>query len=165
MTQLYVLANDYRSAADRLTDLDIDDQTIADTLEGMSGELEVKCQNVAMMVRNIEASAAAIKEAEAAMAARRKALEKRAERVRDYLLANMIVSGVQRIECPYFCLTVRDNPLAVEIYEPGLVPAEFTIQPPPPPAAPDKKAIAGALKAGIDVPGCKLTRGQRLDIK
>jgi hypothetical protein len=30
---------------------------------------------------------------------------------------------------------------------------------------PDKKAIAAALKAGEDVPGAHLERGQRLEIK
>ena len=31
--------------------------------------------------------------------------------------------------------------------------------------APDKTAIKAALKAGTDVPGAKLERGQRLDVK
>lgn len=165
MTALYLLAADYRSAADKLADLDVDDQTVEDTLEGLSGELEVKATNTAMLARNLEASAAAIREAEAQMSARRKALENRAARIRDYLLANMMVAGIQKIECPLFRLTVRDNPPAVEVFEPGLIPQEFMRQPEPPPPAPDKSAIKDALKAGQDVPGCKLTKGVRLEIK
>jgi len=165
MTQLYVLAQDFRAVAEKLADMDLDEQTLADTLEGMAGELEVKATNTAMMIRNLEASAAAIKEAEAAMAARRKALENRAARVKDYLLANMLVAGIQKVECPYFKLAVRENPAAVEIYEPGLIPAQYMRQPEPPPPAPDKTAIKDALKDGQDVPGCKLTRGMRLEIR
>lgn len=165
MTALYELAHSYRDAADKLADLDLDEQTIEDTLESLSGDLEVKATNTAMVVRNIEAMAAAIKDAEAQMAARRKALENRATRVRDYLLANMMVSGIQTIECPYFKLSVRDNPASVEVYEPGLIPATFMRQPEPPPPSPDKTAIKEALKAGQDVPGCKLTVGKRLDIR
>ena len=60
MTSLFAIATEYRSAALKLADLDMDAQTIADTLEGMSGELEVKAQNVAHMVRSIEADAAAV---------------------------------------------------------------------------------------------------------
>jgi hypothetical protein len=162
MTSLYVLANDYRDAANKLADLDLDEQTIEDTLEGMSGELEVKATNTAMLVRNLEASAAAIKEAETQMAARRKALENRAARIKDYLLSNMMVAGIQKIECPFFKLAVRENPPAVEIYEQGTIPAQYMTTPDP---VPDKKAIGAALKDGKDVPGCKLTRGVRLDIK
>jgi hypothetical protein len=165
MTQLYVLAQDFRAVAEKLTDMDLDEQTLADTLEGMAGELEVKATNTAMMIRNLEANAAAIKEAEAAMAARRKALENRAARVKDYLLANMLVAGIQKVESPYFKLAVRENPAAVEIYEPGLIPAQYMRQPEPPPPAPDKTAIKDALKDGQDVPGCKLTRGMRLEIR
>jgi len=165
MTQLYVLAQDFRAVAEKLADMDLDEQTLADTLEGMAGELEVKATNTAMMIRNLEANAAAIKEAEAAMAARRKALENRAARVKDYLLANMLVAGIQKVESPYFKLAVRENPAAVEIYEPGLIPAQYMRQPEPPPPAPDKTAIKDALKDGQDVPGCKLTRGMRLEIR
>jgi hypothetical protein len=165
MTALYLIAQDYRAAADKLADLELDDQTITDTLDGMSGELEVKAQNVAFFCRNLEASAAAIKEAEAQMAARRKAVENRAARVKDYLLASMMVAGVQKIECPHFRLAVRENPAAVEVYEPGLIPAEFMTVPPIPDAVPDKKAIGAALKAGKEVGGCKLTKGVRLEIK
>jgi hypothetical protein len=165
MTALYVLAQDYRATADKLADMDLDEQTIADTLDGMSGDLEVKATNTAMFVRNLEAGAAAIKDAEAQMAARRKAIENRAARIKDYLLANMMVAGVQKIECPLFKLSVRENPPAVEIYEPGLIPAEFMRQPEPPPPAIDKTAIKEAIKAGREVAGCKLTRGVRLEIR
>jgi hypothetical protein len=165
MTALYVLAHDYRAAAEKLADMDLDDRTISDTLESMSGDLEVKATNTAMFCRNLEASAAAIKEAEAQMAARRKAIESRAARIKDYLLANMMVAGVQKIECPHFKLAVRENPAAVEVYEPGLIPAQFMRQPDPPPPSPDKTAIKEALKAGAEVPGCKLTKGMRLEIR
>lgn len=165
MTALFDIAREYREAADKLADLDLPPEAIEDTLESLSGDLEAKAQNTAFVIRNLEASAAAIKEAEAQMAARRKAIENRAARVRDYLLANMMVAGIQKIECPYFRMSVRDNPPAVEIYEPGLIPAEYMRQPEPPPATPDKTAIKEAMKAGVDVPGCKLTVGKRLEIK
>jgi hypothetical protein len=162
---LYELAQDFRAAADKLADLELDDQTVTDTLESMSGDLEAKAVNVAAFARNLEANAAAIKDAEAQMAARRKAIENRAARMRDYLLANMMVSGIQKIESPYFRLSVRENPPAVEIYEPGLIPAQFMKQPETPPPLPNKAEIAAAMKAGQEVPGCKLTRGVRLDIR
>jgi len=165
MTALYVISREYAEAVEKLSDLDLPPEVVEDTLESLSGDLEVKATNVAMFFRNLEATAAAIKEAEAQMAARRKALENRVARMKDYLLANMIVAGVQKIESPYFKLSVRDNPPAVEVYEPGLIPAEFMKQAPPPPAVVDKTAISVALKAGLEVPGCKLTRGQRLEVK
>lgn len=165
MTALYDIAAEYRDAASKLADLDLDAQTVADTLEGLSGDLEVKAQNVAFFARNLEATAAAIKQAEADMAARRKSLEKRAEGLRQYIFTSMQVAGIEQIECPHFRMSIRDNPAAVEIYEPGLIPVEFMTKPEPPAPAHDKKAIADAIKAGREVAGAKLTQGKRLEIK
>jgi hypothetical protein len=164
-TSLYVLTGEYLAVADRLADLDLDDQTVADTLEGLAGELEVKATNVAMFVRNLEASADAIKEAEGRMAARRKAIENRADRVRHYLQYNMETTGITKIESPYFKLAIRENPPSVVIDAESLIPAAFMRQPDPPPPSPDKKALAVALKAGEDIPGCHLGHSKRLEIK
>lgn len=165
MNTLYDIAAEYRQTADKLADLDLDEQTIADTLEGMSGELEVKAQNVVMFARNLEATATAIKEAETAMAARRKAIEHRAAGLRRYALSAMQVAGVQSIECPYFKLSVRKNPPAVEVFDAAQIPAQFMRAPEPPPPAPDKKAITEAIKAGKEVPGARLVSGERLEVR
>lgn len=165
MTALYDIAAEYRDAAHKLADLDLDAQTVADTLEGLAGELEVKVQNVAFFARNLESTAAAIKQAEDNMAARRKSLEKRAEGLRQYIFTSMQVAGIEKIECPHFRMSIKSNPAAVEIYEPGLIPVEFMTKPEPPAPAPDKKAIADAIKAGREVAGAKLTQGKRLEIK
>lgn len=162
---LFELASDYREVAEKLADLDLDATTIADTLEGISGALEVKATNVAFVIRNFETTAAQIKEAEVAMAARRKAIENRVEHIKDYLLNGMQYAGIHKVDSPYFKISVRDNPPSVLINEPGLIPNEYMRQPEPPPPAPDKKLIAQAIKDGVDVPGAHLVRTQRIEIK
>jgi hypothetical protein len=164
-TALYVLANDYIAAAQTLADLEMDPQTVADTLEGLSGDLEVKATNVAMFVRNLEASAEQIKAAESAMATRRKAIESRAESVRGYLKMQMERTGITKIECAYFKLAIRENPPAVVIDAESQIPAEFLKTPEPPPPSLDRKAIAAAIKAGREVTGAHMERATRLEIK
>ena len=165
MNALYNIAAEYRAAAEKLAELDLDAETIVDTLEGLSGDLETKAQNVAFLARNLESTAAAIKQAEADMAARRKAMENRADGLKRYIFESMKFAGIEKIECPHFRLSIKNNPAAVDVFEPGLVPASFMRTPEPPPPAPDKTAIKEALKAGQDVPGARLTSGQRLEIK
>jgi len=165
LPSLYEISREYRAEVEKLADLDLPPEVIEDTLSGLSGDLEVKGQAVAAFIKNLEATAAAIKEAEAGMAARRKALENRATRVKDYLLASMMVAGVEKIECPLFRLSVKHNPPAVEVYEHLMIPSEFMRQKPPPAPEPDKAAIAAELKAGRDVSGCRLTRSVRLEIQ
>jgi hypothetical protein len=162
---LFELAGEYRDAAEKLAELDLDAQTITDTLEGLSGDLQVKAQSVVFMARNLEATAAAIKQAEADMAARRKAMENRATALRRYVLDAMQTAGIHRIECPQFRLSIRDNPGAVDIFEPGLIPAAYMTQPETPPPVPDKAEINKALKLGTDVPGARLAHSKRLEVK
>ena len=165
MTALYVLAQQYRADSDKLADMELDDQTLADTLESMGGELELKAENVVMFARNLEVTAAAIKDAEAQMAARRKAMESRSASLKRYVLENMQLAGIQKIEGPLFKLSIRENPTSVEVFEPDLIPLEYMTQPKPPPPAPNKTAIKAAIAAGVDVPGAKVNRTTRLEIK
>ena len=133
MTQLFLVAAQYRDMAAKLVDLDLDEQTIADTLEAEGGALVEKGTNVGFVVRNLEASAEAIKQAEAAMAARRKAIENRAARLRAYLLDGMRIAGIQKIDSPYFAISIKRNPPAVDVFDEAQVPAEYRKDPPPPP--------------------------------
>jgi hypothetical protein len=162
---LYVIANEHRAMVERLMEGQEDPQSIADTIEAESYPLEVKAQNVAFAIRNLEATAAAIRQAEQEMAARRKKIENRAQQVRDYLQTCMEIANVSRIECPHFALAIKNNPPSVEVFEPDLVPAEYRKTPEPAAPVIDKTAIREAIKANKKVPGVMLVRGSRLEIK
>lgn len=159
---LYQIAAEHRQMVDRLMDTQEDSQIIADTIEAESYPLETKAQNVAYAIRTLEANAAAIREAEKQMAERRKAMENRAQRIREYLQTCMEVANVSKIECPHFALSIKANPHAVDVFEPALIPAEFMVQPAP---VVDKTAIKAAIKAGREVPGAMLVQDKRLDIR
>lgn len=162
---LYQIAQEHRAMVERLMDTQDDALVIADTIEAESYPLEIKAQNVAYAVKNLEATASAIKQAEQDMAARRKAIENRAGHIREYLKTCMEVAGVQKIECPHFAISIKNNPPSVEVFEPSMVPAEFMRQPEPPPPSPDKTAIKEAIKAGREVPGAMLAQNTRIEIK
>ena len=164
MTTLFAIATQYQDAARKLADLDLDAQTIADTLEGMAGELETKAQSVAYVVRSLEADAAAVTQWAKDANARAKALELRAENLREFLAATLQACGIQKVEGPGVVLSFRKS-TAVVIDEPGLIPAEFMKQPEPPPPAPSKSLIGDALKAGKTVPGAHLDTRMNLQIK
>jgi hypothetical protein len=162
---LYEIAAEYRQMVEALMATDNDAQTIADTIEGESYPLEVKARNVAYAIKTLQANAEAIKGAEEEMSRRRKALENRAANIREYLLECMTLAGIQKVECPHFVIKIAANPPSVVIDDERQIPAEFMKTPEPPPPQPDKRAIGDAMKAGQDVPGARLVRGQRVDIR
>lgn len=164
---LYQIAHEYRQITDVLMDSDVDEQTLADTLEGERWNLETKARNYGAVIRNLEATAANIKAGEVAMKARREAIEKRAASLAERLKTGMEIAGVTSLECQYFAATIRNNPPSVDVWDAKQIPAKFmrVMAPVQPPDAPDKIAIARAIKAGEDVPGCLLARGTKIVIK
>ncbi|HJV72711.1 MAG TPA: siphovirus Gp157 family protein [Noviherbaspirillum sp.] len=162
---LFQIAQEYRAITDVLMDSGCDEQALKDTLEGEAWPLELKAQNYGFVIRNLQASAAAIKEAEAQMASRRKSIENRASYMLERLKTGMDIAGVSKIECPHFAITIRNNPPSVDVFEPGLIPAEYMKTPEPPPPVVDKTAIKEAIKAGREVPGAMLAQDKRIDIK
>jgi hypothetical protein len=160
---LYQLSGNYLQALDFLTDpeLNIPIEAVNDTLEDLTGELEDKAVNIAKFIRNLEATADAIKKAEVDMAKRRKAFENRVQWLKDYLKTNMEATGITQIDCPYFKLSIAKNPPSLELFDSQAVPDEYkhieTVITEP--------AIKAALSSGHDIQGARLVNGTRLVIK
>lgn len=165
MTRLYELTAAYRDLQERLDAPDADDAQLAVWLEACEGALQEKATNIAMLVRNLESTAEAISAAEKRMAERRKALEGRADRIRAWVLGQMVTSGIRKIECPLFTLAVRANPPSVVIHDENDVPIQYWRQPEPPPPKPDRKLILADIKQGCVIEGCSVEQTQRLDIR
>ena len=163
---LYTLASEYAAALAQLPEAGLDEQTISDTLEGLQGAVEVKAQNVAAYCLNVDAEADAIDTAIAKLSERRDTLKKRTASLRNYLLFNMKRSGITEIKAldGTFSAKIKQNPAAVEIVDAVSIPADYQ-RVVPEKREPDKTKIKADLKAGKDVPGCRLTHGERLELK
>ena len=163
MTALYDLAGQYKQLADRLANMDLDAETVADTIEasGLTDEIQQKAQGVLLVAKSAEQYLPAIE----AEIARLQALKKRHERIaaglRDYLKHNMQQAGIERIDCPLFAVSLRTNPPAVEVFDEAQVPAGYWHTPEPKPSI-SKSAVAAELKAGREVAGCRLVSATRL---
>lgn len=162
--KLYEIAGQYTEALSSLSEMveagDMPKEVMSDTLEALSGELEEKAKNVGAWIKNLEIDAKALKDAEAAFAARRKSIQSKLDWAKEYLHHNMEASGITEIDCTLYSLKIQKNPKAVSIT--GDVPKEYmTIKTT---EAPDKKAI----KALIESDECdfaELTQSTRLVIK
>lgn len=162
---LYQIADEYLTDLKKLEEMDLDEQTFMDTLEGLSGDLEIKASNVAMYIKNIEATASAIKDAENAMADRRKRKEKQIESMKQYLLVNMQRCGIKKIETPNLEISIRNNPESVIVDAEVAIPDDFYNYPDIPAPTIDKKRLKDAIQNGALIPGVHLERKQSLQIK
>lgn len=168
MTALYAITSQYLALAEKLSEGDFDATTIADTIEasGITDELAVKAQGIEHVARAAEAHNAAIDAEIERLQALKSHRAKVAAGLRQYLLDNMRRAEIERIECPLFQISIRKNPPSVDVFDLINLPSEFMVTPAPKPpvAAPDKKAIAAALKAGKEVTGARLVQSERLNI-
>lgn len=162
---LYELANDYRELLALADSGDVPAEVIRDTLEGLQGDIQIKAINVAKFALGLDATADQIDAAAKAMQERANRVRKRSDQIRAYLLLQMQLTNISKIECPEFTLAVRKTPEAVQILETAEIPPEYMSQPEPPPPKPDKVALKAALKAGVEIPGVYLQGGERLEVK
>ena len=160
---LYKLANDYLNIARQLADLDLDDTTIKDTLEGASGDLENKAWNIAALIQQFDGDIGVIADAEKRMASRRKTLERRVDWMRGYLLVELLRVGIHEIDSPEFVIRLRDNPPKVVFDDESVVPDAFKRQELI--VSIRKDDIRKSLLDGQSVPGAHLEREKRLVIK
>ena len=166
---LHGLTGAYLLAQQQLMTLDLDPQTIADTLESLEGDVAVKSLRVIAIAQQYDAFAKAIVERADAMAKRAIVAKERAEGLRAYVLESLKAAGFQggdRIESPEISLRLQNNPAKVVIDNEGEVPKFYWRTPERPPQqtdAIDKKALLEDLKAGpARFPGVRLVVETRL---
>lgn len=169
MTTLYELSDKKLQALQIIDEMMSDGCSDAEMQEayGLLNQLDEnfneKAVNVAMYARNLDAEAEAIAEAKKSMDAREKALKTKSERLKNYLLSEMQRTETKQIKCPYFVLSLRNNPASLKIDANAVIDEGLLLLPKP--REPDKNAIKELLKKGVVVDGCSLVSGQSLSIK
>jgi hypothetical protein len=164
---LYELTQQQLELKQHLMGMNLDEQTITDTLEGSSLEISKKIENYGIVLRDRESFVDAIAKEIERLTERMNAEKKRIERTKNWLLSSIVALEIKQIECPLFTIAVQDNPPSVDVYNDKLIPAEYmrVPEPKPPVPAPDKRLILADLKAGKEVAGCVLKKDKRIVIK
>lgn len=162
MRSLYEITQEYLETLDNLQ---IDEETgeilDLDKLDAVSADFERKAEAVACYIKNLNAFAAAAKAEEENLAARRKAAENKAERLKAYLAKCLETAGMTKLETAKARLSFRKS-TSVEIEDAGLIPDEYVeiVQQ----TKISKTEIKKALQAGLEVPGARLQETKNLHI-
>jgi hypothetical protein len=135
-----------------LEDPEIDEVTLADTLEGATSLHEAITAVIRSALED-EAMAGALRGRMNELEVRLRRIEHRAEKKRELVLATMGNAGVSKIVAPDVTLSLRPAPPSVVVTDESLVPEWFWI-----PQAPklDRRRMLEVLKAGEQVLGAEL---------
>jgi hypothetical protein len=164
--KLYALANDYIALMQAIDNDELPEECIADTLEAITGEIEIKADNIACMLKNIEAEVKAIKEEEANLATRRKTKEKAYDRLKEYLSATLQSLSIDKVETARNKITFRKSE-SVEIDDTFIEWAQENREDLLKYSAPtaDKTEIKKLLKGGAELQGAQLISKSNIQIK
>lgn len=165
MTQLYVIADNYRKALTMIEESEASSEMIDATMNALEGAFEAKAINVAFFIQELEATATAIDTAMQSMELRKRSVQRNADRIRGYLKNCMEATGTQKIECPHFKISVKKNAPKAEVFDEKQIPDEYMQQPEPPPKKLDKRMLLDDLKQGVVIEGVALVQETRLEIK
>lgn len=164
--KLYELTKSINVLSDKIDSGEFTQDELADTLDGLKLATRQKSLDITALVMNEEADIVALKEAEARIAQRRKTKQNKIDWLKKYLLDNMELSGIKKISCPEFEISLAKNPPKVELIEGAevLLEAKYgdrfirkktTV-------SVDKKELKTALKEGEEIAGARLLQSNRV---
>ena len=150
--------SNYLILADQLKALyqDIDDETLLDTLEGIS-DLPELIQGLIRSSLEDEVLISALKQRVEDMQARLSRLKDRFERKRELASWAMANAEILKMQTADFTLSLRQGPPRLDVLDQEKVPAEYLVPQPP---RLDRAGLIGALKRGDVIPGAVLVEGQ-----
>lgn len=134
---------------------DIDDETLRDTLEGISSLPEALAAAIRLYLDDLSMTTAlGLRIAE--MQSRLARIEASSERKRALITSVMERADLRQLKQPDFTASLRAVPARLVVADEGAIPADYWR---PQPAKLDRKALLSALLGGRNVPGASLGNG------
>lgn len=159
LPSLYQLTDDFS----QLIDADGEDEISMALLDLLSSEIEAKGESICKFVKVLETTAAQFKDEEKRIAERRKALENKAQRVREYMRDRLLSANIDKLAAGTFKISISTVGSCV-VDDPAKLPAKFlTVIPEQ--YQPDKNAIKAAIKNGEAVPGAHIEANYSMTIR
>lgn len=159
--KLYELTSNYNELQMMIED-GVDPSALQDTLQAIEESIQDKSQNIALLIKNLEADTEAIKLEEKRLAERRRAVENNCKSLKDYLYQQMTLLEVKRIKGTIVTVGIQKNPVSLDIAEDAIVPPEYMV---PQPAKVDKKSLLAAVKDGMKWDGITLRQSEGVRIR
>lgn len=165
--KLYELANDYLALMAAIDAEEIPEEAIADTVEAITGEIEDKADNIACILKNLDAEIGAIKAEEDRLKERRRAKEAAYDRLKQYLSDALQKAGMAKVETARNKITFRKSEKVVcddETFIKWAAENRYDLLTFSAPKA-NLTAIKAAIKGGAEIVGAELCVNQNIQIK
>ena len=116
---------------------------------------------------NQDAVIVAIEAHEAKIKARKEAIVKKQQRLREYLAENMKRCGITEIKAAdgtFGCKLYKERDASVDVFDEKQVPFKYWTTPKTPEPKVSKTELMRDLKQGVEIPGARIAKKDRLEI-
>ena len=160
---LYEISKEYLQLQQLAEDADLVDETLIqayqDTMESTKMSFEEKAQNMVSISKNITATVESLDQEIKRLQAKKTTILNKDSWFKEQLRTNMEATGINKISCPLFTITLSKAREMVEILDEMELPddcieIENKIKP-------NKVKILSLLKSGEEVPGARITESKR----
>ena len=162
MATMYELTADYMTVLNMATDGETPPDAIADTLEAIGGEIEIKAENSAVIMQELNAEAEKLKNEIERLTTRKKSLETNVAAIKERIFDAMKTTGKEKFKTTLFSFSIGKNPAKLVIDDSEKIPRKYLI---PQPAKVDNAKLKEDLKAGKVCSYAHLEQGESLKIK
>lgn len=162
--KLYDLTKSYQDIQNLLETEGVDQESLTMALSVIETEIQEKGLNIAVILQGLKNDAEIIKAEEIRLADRRKALEKKHDWLKDYLISELEKAKITEIKSPTQTVSIQNVKPTVKIVDEKKIPSKYlTVVPKS--YVPNKVAILEAIRAGKKVRGAEIIQGKSLRIR
>lgn len=144
-----------------LMDLDLEGEELGKALENIDDEIEVKAENYAGLIKNLEAEADAYKKEIERMSKIKKSLESRASLLKSNLEQAMIELDKKKFKTNLFSFNIQRNAPGIKILDVDKIPEEFVEYE----KRIKKNDLKKAIKEGLETDAAVLVESESLRIR
>lgn len=125
MNALYNITNNFMEIIENFENGEYTEQEYNKLMSRVCEDLQNKSTNIIAIIRNNEILANSIKMEERRLKENREKIEKGLEKLKTYVKENMEKLTINRIETEIGTMSIRRNPLSIEIEDETIIPEEF----------------------------------------
>lgn len=161
MQTLYELTNEYMMLLEMAEDPDVDPQAFEDTLEGLGGEIEIKADGYAKVMKQLEMQIDGCANEIKRLQNIKKVYENNIQRMKEHLESAMRATGKTKFKTQLFSYGIQKNPASLIIDDEKQIPIEYLVIK----QEANKTAIKEAIKAGEQFEWARLEQTESLRIR
>ncbi len=131
---------------------------IGDTFEAIEGEFNDKAISVIHVINNMGGNVTALENEIDRLSKRLKSIKSSQEGMKEYLRFNMEATGINKISCHLFTISIKQGRDIVQIDDDSLIPTDYlNIKTS---STPMKREILADLKTGKEIAGASMVKSK-----